>query len=62
VEQRWYPAWDSIVFGIRWSTFIWWVEPLALLTVCILWGILLAKFIEIPANKWLRRLLAPAKA
>jgi peptidoglycan/LPS O-acetylase OafA/YrhL len=62
LEQRWYPAWDTVVFGVRWSTFIWWAEPLALLAVCIVWGILLAKLIEIPANKRLRRLLAPAKA
>jgi len=54
VEQRWYPAWDAPVLGMRWSTFIWWTEPVALLAVCILWGILLAKLIEIPANRFLR--------
>jgi peptidoglycan/LPS O-acetylase OafA/YrhL len=62
LEQRWYPAWDSTVFGMRWSTFIWWTEPLALLAICIIWGILLAKLIEIPANRVLRRRIASAKA
>jgi peptidoglycan/LPS O-acetylase OafA/YrhL len=62
LEQRWYPAWDSQIFGMQWSTFIWWAEPLALLAVCIAWGIVLAKLIEIPANKRLRRLLAHAKS
>jgi peptidoglycan/LPS O-acetylase OafA/YrhL len=61
LEQRWYPAWDSMIFGIRWSTFIWWTEPLALLAICIVWGILLAKLIEIPANRLLRRRIASAK-
>jgi peptidoglycan/LPS O-acetylase OafA/YrhL len=55
LEQRWYPSWDSMIFGIRWSTFIWWTEPLALLAVCIVWGFLLAKFIEVPANRAIRR-------
>jgi len=55
LEQRWYPAWDSRIFGMQWSTFIWWAEPLALLAVCIVWGILLAKLIEIPANRFLRK-------
>ncbi len=62
LEQRWYPNWDSTIFGMQWSTFIWWTEPLALLAICVAWGVLLAKLIEIPANRWLRRLLAPAKA
>ena len=61
LEQRWYPAWDSMVFGVRWSTFIWWTEPLALLAVCVVWGILLAKFIEIPVNAMLRRLISASR-
>jgi peptidoglycan/LPS O-acetylase OafA/YrhL len=62
LEQRWYPAWDSTVFGMRWSTLIWWAEPLVLLVVCVLWGALLADLIEKPANTRLRRLFARAKA
>jgi peptidoglycan/LPS O-acetylase OafA/YrhL len=62
LEQRWYPAWDSTVFGMPWSTFIWWAEPFALLAVCVVWGALLADLVEKPANTWLRRLFARAKA
>lgn len=46
-EQRWYPNVDPRA--------IWWIEPASLLAVCILWGALLATFIEHPANAWLRR-------
>jgi peptidoglycan/LPS O-acetylase OafA/YrhL len=46
-EQRWYPGVDPRA--------IWWIEPASLLAVCILWGALLAIFIEHPANAWLRR-------
>jgi len=48
-EQRWYPNVDPGA--------IWWIEPMSLLAVCIVWGALLAKFIEHPANAWLRRRL-----
>jgi peptidoglycan/LPS O-acetylase OafA/YrhL len=61
LEQRWYPDWDSMIFGVRWSTFIWWAEPLALLAVCVVWGALLANLVEKPANARLRRWLARAK-
>ena len=61
-EQRWYPNWDATFFGMQWSTFIWWAEPLALLAVCIGWGTLLAKLIEIPTNRVLRRYIASAKS
>jgi len=47
-EQRWYPGADPAA--------IWWIEPLALLAVCIVWGALLATFIEHPANRLLRKL------
>jgi peptidoglycan/LPS O-acetylase OafA/YrhL len=62
LEQRWYPAWDSALLGMRWSTLIWWAEPLALLIVCVVWGGLLADLVEKPANTRLRRLFARAKA
>jgi len=45
-EQRWYPQVDPGA--------IWWSEPFALLAVCIVWGAVLAVFIEHPANRWLR--------
>jgi peptidoglycan/LPS O-acetylase OafA/YrhL len=47
LEQRWYPGADPAT--------IWWIEPLALVAVCVVWGALLATFIEAPANRWLRR-------
>lgn len=47
-EQRWYPDADPAM--------LWWAEPLGLLAVCILWGALLATFVEIPANRLLRKL------
>jgi peptidoglycan/LPS O-acetylase OafA/YrhL len=56
-EQRLYPAPDTMVLGTRFSTLIWWLEPLCLVIVCILWGGLLAKFIEHPAAAALRRRL-----
>jgi peptidoglycan/LPS O-acetylase OafA/YrhL len=61
-EQRVYPAPDTIVFGQRFADLIWWIEPCALLLVCIGWGALLAIFIEHPANTALRRMLALRKA
>ena len=47
LEQRWYPGADPAT--------IWWIEPIALVAVCVVWGALLATFIEAPANRWLRR-------
>lgn len=61
-EQRWYPPPDTMVLGQPFSHFIGWFEPMALLAVCILWGALLARFIEHPANAWLRRRFVSAKA
>src|SRR6201999_3628559 len=54
-EQRLYPAPDSIVLGTRFSTLIWWLEPTALVVVCVAWGALLATFVEHPLAAWLRR-------
>ena len=48
-EQRLYPPADAIVLGTRFSDLIWWLEPLLLVTICVLWGGLLAEFIELPA-------------
>ena len=56
-EQRLYPAPDAVVWGTRFSTLIWWLEPLALVLVCVAWGALLAEGVELPAAAWLRRRL-----
>ena len=54
LEQRVYPAPDTIVLGTRFSSLIWWLEPLGLVITCVLWGGLLAHFIELPAAARLR--------
>ena len=54
-EQRLYPPPETIVLGTRFSDLIWWLEPVLLVTICVLWGGLLAEFIELPAAGWLRR-------
>ena len=63
LEQRVYPTPDAIVLGMPFSSLIWWLEPLVLVIACVLWGGLLAQFIELPAAAWLRerlgRRLAP---
>jgi peptidoglycan/LPS O-acetylase OafA/YrhL len=55
-EQRLYPPMDSLVLGMRFSTLIWWLEPVLLVLVCIAWGALLANFVEHPAAAALRRI------
>ena len=54
-EQRLYPPPDTIVLGTRFSSLIWWLEPLALVIVCVLWGGFLAEFIELPVAARLRK-------
>jgi peptidoglycan/LPS O-acetylase OafA/YrhL len=54
-EQRLYPSPTSIVLGQPFSSLIWWLEPLCLVIVCLLWGGLLAHFVEHPAAAALRR-------
>lgn len=56
--ERAYPTNDTLVFGIRFGDLIWWPEPLALLAVCIVWGWFLCTYVEIPANRALRRMFA----
>ncbi|HVW75663.1 MAG TPA: acyltransferase [Rhizomicrobium sp.] len=53
-EQRLYPPPDAIVLGTRFSSLIWWLEPALLVTTCVLWGGILAEFIELPAARALR--------
>jgi peptidoglycan/LPS O-acetylase OafA/YrhL len=55
-EQRLYPPPDTIVLGLRFSALIWWLEPVCLVIICVLWGGLLAEFIEQPAAARLRNL------
>jgi peptidoglycan/LPS O-acetylase OafA/YrhL len=54
-EQRLYPPPDAIVLGTPFSSLIWWLEPLGLVIVCVLWGGFLAEFIELPAAAKLRQ-------
>jgi peptidoglycan/LPS O-acetylase OafA/YrhL len=54
LEQRIYPAPDAVVLGMPFSSLIWWLEPLGLVIVCVLWGGLLAEFIELPVAARLR--------
>ena len=56
-EQRLYPPPDAIVLGMRFSSLIWWLEPLGLVIVCVLWGGLLAEYVELPAAARLRHRL-----
>jgi peptidoglycan/LPS O-acetylase OafA/YrhL len=54
-EQRLYPPPEAIVLGTRFSSLIWWLEPLGLVIVCVLWGGFLAEYVELPAAATLRR-------
>jgi peptidoglycan/LPS O-acetylase OafA/YrhL len=54
-EQRWYPADDTIILGLRFGNVMWWAEPFILVGICIAWGALLTILVEMPANRWLRR-------
>ena len=54
-EQRLYPPDDATVLGTRFSDLIWWLEPLGLVTICVLWGGLLAECIELPVAAKLRK-------
>jgi peptidoglycan/LPS O-acetylase OafA/YrhL len=60
-EQRVYPPDNAVFFGRRFADLMWWSEPLGLLAVCIVWGALLAIFIEHPANTYLRKMFAQRK-
>ncbi|HEY0104789.1 MAG TPA: acyltransferase [Rhizomicrobium sp.] len=55
--ERLYP-WDATVLGVPFGALIWWPEPLALVAVCVVWGWLLCTYVEIPANRALRRFFA----
>jgi len=54
-EQRLYPPMDSRVLETRFSSLIWWLEPVLLVLVCIAWGAILAMFVEQPAAAALKR-------
>jgi peptidoglycan/LPS O-acetylase OafA/YrhL len=55
--QRLYPPPGTVVWGLRFGDLIWWLEPALLVLVCVAWGALLAKWVELPAAAWLRRRL-----
>ncbi|HEY0266799.1 MAG TPA: acyltransferase [Rhizomicrobium sp.] len=61
LEQRFYPAPDAMVLGLRFSSLIWWLEPLCLVTICVLWGGVLAEYVELPAARALRNRLGTRK-
>jgi peptidoglycan/LPS O-acetylase OafA/YrhL len=48
-EQRLYPPPMTPVLGTTFISLSWWLEPLALVVACTIWGGLLATFIEHPA-------------
>jgi hypothetical protein len=54
-EQRLYPPMDAQMLGMRFSSLIWWLEPVLLVLVCIGWGAFLAMFVEQPAAAALKR-------
>jgi peptidoglycan/LPS O-acetylase OafA/YrhL len=56
-EQRLYPPPETIVLGTRFSSLIFWLEPVGLVTACLLWGGLLFHFVELPAAHALRNRL-----
>jgi len=60
-EQHWYPPDTTRIFGILWPDFIWTLEPLVLVAVCVAWGGLLSRFIEEPASKTLRKWIVSAR-
>jgi peptidoglycan/LPS O-acetylase OafA/YrhL len=62
LEQRFYPPDNTLVLGWRWADFIWWVEPAALLLVCIAWGALLFFTIERPVSEALKRLFSQGES
>jgi peptidoglycan/LPS O-acetylase OafA/YrhL len=55
--QRLYPPDGTMVLGTRFADLIWWLEPLSLLIVCVLWGGFLAEWIELPVAGKLRKRL-----
>lgn len=58
LEASAFPPANAIVLGTRFSSLIWWLEPLCLVVVCLFWGALLARYVEHPAAKALK----PAKS
>jgi peptidoglycan/LPS O-acetylase OafA/YrhL len=54
LEQRAYPPADTVVLGMRWSTLTWGLEPALLVLTCLIWGGLLATFVEHPAARLLK--------
>ncbi|MES2473745.1 MAG: acyltransferase [Pseudomonadota bacterium] len=55
-QRVWLPP-DTMVLGVRFADLMWWLEPLGLVILCVLWGALLARFVEFPAAAWLRQKL-----
>jgi peptidoglycan/LPS O-acetylase OafA/YrhL len=54
IEQRAYPPAGIEIFGLRFGDAMWWAEPFILVGICILWGAILHRLIEKPANTAIR--------
>lgn len=54
-EQRLYPPPMTRVLGTTFISLSWWLEPLALVAACVIWGGLLATFVEHPVAAWFKR-------
>jgi peptidoglycan/LPS O-acetylase OafA/YrhL len=54
LEARAYPPANAIVLGVHFSSLIWWLEPVCLVAICMIWGALLARYVEHPAARALK--------
>jgi peptidoglycan/LPS O-acetylase OafA/YrhL len=52
-----YPPPDTAVLGTTFFSLMWWLEPLLLVPVCLVWGAALAEWVEKPAARFLRERL-----
>ena len=59
-EQN-YPSPETLLFGVPFADLIWWPEPFVLLVVCVVWGAFLCTYLEVPANRALRRFFASTR-
>lgn len=54
-EQRLYPPPMTPILGTTFISLSWWLEPLFLVVACVIWGGLLATFVEHPAAALFQR-------
>jgi peptidoglycan/LPS O-acetylase OafA/YrhL len=53
-EQRLYPPPMTPMLGTTFISLSWWLEPLGLVVACVVWGGILATFVEHPAASWFK--------